>query len=67
MRNGQPVGRIYQTHGGIIGPRYVWGTWAYPSDRGSCASLDEALAELRGAIRARWPDGPGHLPVSSTR
>ena len=58
LRHGQEVGRVYPVAAGsILGAHYFWCIWTDPTDSGKAETLGAALEAVRGAIRARWPDG----------
>ncbi len=67
LRRGQVVGRVHRgrlVNGAI---RIHWSTMLYPCDRGWCDTVEGAQEQLRAAIRARWPDEVGPLPMAGTR
>ena len=67
LRRGQVVGRVYrgaQPHSALC---WHWSTLTDPCDFGRAAIMRDALDNIRAAIRARWPDEVGPLPMAGTR
>lgn len=63
FRRGQAVGRVYRGNHPHIDAQWRWATRTYPCDSGRALTLDQALDQMRAAIRARWPDDVDRLPV----
>lgn len=64
QRGGQSVGRVCRAVA-LPGTRpFHWMTWTYPSANGRSETFDQALHELREAIRARWPDDVEAVPLA---
>lgn len=63
LRRGQEVGRVLLAAPLPHGRAYEWNTRTYPCDSGYADDLDDALDQLREAIRARWPDSEESVPV----
>jgi hypothetical protein len=42
-------------------------TWTYPAANGRSETFDQALHELRKAIRARWPDDVEAVPLAGQK
>jgi hypothetical protein len=66
-RGRQLVGRILPSAGAVGLPAYSWSTITTPAFRGRAETIEAAQAELRAAIRARWPDDVDEVPRAGTR
>jgi hypothetical protein len=66
-RGRQYVGRILPAVGAVDLPAYEWSTITAPAFRGRAETIEAAQADLRAAIRARWPDDVAEVPRAGTR
>jgi hypothetical protein len=66
LRGRQAVGRVVPAPHIPGAKRYDWSTWTYPSDNGQADGLEDALAQLRAAIRRRWSDDVDQVPMAGT-
>lgn len=64
LRRDQPVGRVTRAVAIPGATPFAWMTWTYPADNGRAQTLDEALDQLRCAIRRRWPDEIDAVPLA---
>ncbi|GAB1361805.1 hypothetical protein MASR1M32_10410 [Rhodobacter sp.] len=67
MRGQQAVGRVHPSPPMPGIQPLEWASWTHPCDRGRANSLEDALDQLREAIRARWPDDVPAVPRGGTR
>lgn len=67
IRRGQIVGRIMEAVSRPGAAPWQWTTWTMPHDRGTADSRDDALHQLREALRRRWPDDVPELPLAAPR
>lgn len=65
LRHAQAVGRVTRSVAIRGAAPYAWMTWTYPADSGRAQSLDEALDQLRAAIRGRWPDDVARVALAA--
>lgn len=65
LRHDQAVGRVTRSVAIQGAAPYAWMTWTYPADNGRAQSLDDALDQLRAAIRGRWPDDVPRVPLAA--
>lgn len=66
-RGRQVVGRVVPAPRITGGQPYQWSTKTDPPDRGRADSLEDALHQLREAVRARWPDDVAEVPRCGTK
>ncbi len=65
-RHKQAVGRVCRAVA-LPGTRpFHWMTWTHPCANGRAETFDQALHELREAIRHRWPDEIEAGPLQGT-
>jgi hypothetical protein len=67
LRRGQEVGRVVPAPHIPGTLPYDWSTWTYPADNGKANDIEDALSQLRTAIRRRWPDNEKRVPLAGTR
>lgn len=66
-RHKQSVGRVLMSVQVPDVPAYSWNTLTNPAMNGRAETLEEALSELREAIRSRWPDDLPEVPRHGTK